>query len=291
MQTNYTLRAIEVLEEVAETMRRKSEDYTSDVIGDDAYFPQGWEIAPNAVLINTKLQRYVASVAGGEDNTPYDCLIDLIAYAARAHARLEETDTSNGDMSEAEYLRQQGCYMDDEDLGDLEQYIPVLTAEEADQMRAEAVASNFPCKEEEAEMQARLRSTDDREVSTAPLDAFKALQIRIRQIKEGDPYPMDASRMLTEEECAFMDIVWDYDTDSPNFVSARLGRQIKDQLNDAINESHDEEVNRVYNDLHGDFSADMDELIEQYRGYNSVLDDNQLSQIIYDVLKDKKREV
>lgn len=93
---NYTPRACEVLEEVQDLMHRKNMDYTSDIVGDDAYFPPGWEIAPNAVLLNTKLQRYVASVAGGEDNTPEECLRDMIAYAARAVAHLESQDPLRG---------------------------------------------------------------------------------------------------------------------------------------------------------------------------------------------------
>ena len=107
-KVNYTPRACEVLEEVQGLMKQKTKDYTSNVIGDDAYFPDGYEIAPNAVLMHTKLVRYVASVAGGEDNTPEECLHDLIAYAARAIARLEDI---NEDPRVAENEALDGPYL------------------------------------------------------------------------------------------------------------------------------------------------------------------------------------
>lgn len=91
---NYTPRAIEVLEEVATLMKRKNEDYTSDIVSDPDYFGD-WEQAPNITLMMTKLLRYRATYGNTHNfDDAKACLTDLIAYAARAivHIELEEAD-------------------------------------------------------------------------------------------------------------------------------------------------------------------------------------------------------
>ena len=93
--TSLNERAIEILEEVANKLRKKNEDYTGGSVTDDMYFDlPGVKEAPNATLMWTKMLRYVSTYESGSNfDNCQDCLIDLIGYAARASARLDaETD-------------------------------------------------------------------------------------------------------------------------------------------------------------------------------------------------------
>lgn len=93
MATNYNDRAVEILQECADLLSTKNEDYANGLVTDDMYFFPGIEAAPNAVLIYTKFLRYLSTYTqegeGNHDKVD-DCLRDLINYSARALARIED---------------------------------------------------------------------------------------------------------------------------------------------------------------------------------------------------------
>lgn len=87
---SYFERAIEVLEECANLMERKGQDYQGGSVQDDDYYPHGWRSFDT--MLTTKVLRFRSVMEQQNDvnfDTAEDCLRDLINYAARCIVYLE----------------------------------------------------------------------------------------------------------------------------------------------------------------------------------------------------------